>query len=749
MPKIPVYKRQVELAAGQLSPRASSAAFEAPGRALAGLAESVGNVAYQFGMAEKNKQTLDKAAEVDDKVMRVSKQIEIDPQYTSATSAKAAIDTAKANIFGEIDSYDMTSNQKRQLKLSASKTFSLQGLNAELKAHGRGLQESGRNLATLMQNKTDAYIGLPDGDPRKDIIVSDMSVLREQARSNGFLQFLPKEFQTEQGTMFEMRKRQILSETADNTKTLDHFKSKRDEALQGKGYGEGMDAAQISQIAALLDGQVNYLEGPLLADANVEADNGLSSMRTAGKGQEQIDSAIGKYMKAGRPDLANDLQMKADVASGVFSSRDALTFASPTQIAAERARLQQADIKAVGTDRKRQTELTLEMFDKTMAARREAIASDPATYVIDNFRRKFPNNIDPIKGPSRDVIITAQMEMGLRGGQLKPFTASEVNSFNAAIKNAQDPKDVMDALANIGAMSTDERPVSRDVEAAGMRQLRAGEFSLALNYVAQSPNSPMSSSLLASAMPGGITINVTPQNRDMIAAEVRNNEVVLTHLKSMLGGTFVDYQGNSIRRAAGDTEGMRDAREQHIQMITNLATYLVQQDRKQLAGDNRVDYTTIAPYIDKAATVFQERYSYIDTFPNKNTSLRLPLGLSGNADFIQQRLNLVASTIKPQDVYFREKFSGETQATYDILKKVYVNETKGGFGWVISGDGTNAIMVDKNGGAVLNPDKTEKSIPIATILSLQAEQASQITAGGKVERPEAEITAYDVEAISQ
>lgn len=749
MPKIPLYGRQVELGAGSLGPRADSGTFEAPFTAAANFAKAAGDVAYKFIEAEQNKQTLDKDAELSERASRITDEIERNPIYTTANAAKEAVALERQRMSDEINSLNMTRRQKRSLQYSLNKTFSVKGLQAEQKAYARGLKKSGDDMGVLLQSKVGLYTSLPDGDPRKDMVLADINKYRDDAKLNGFLAFLPKEFQTEQGTMFEMRKRQILSETADNTKTLDHFKSKRDEALQGKGYGEGMDAAQISQIAALLDGQVNYLEGPLLADANVEADNGLSSMRTAGKGQEQIDSAIGKYMKAGRPDLANDLQMKADVASGVFSSRDALTFASPTQIAAERARLQQADIKAVGTDRKRQTELTLEMFDKTMAARREAIASDPATYVIDNFRRKFPNNIDPVKGPSRDVIITAQMEMGLRGGQLKPFTASEVNSFNAAIKNAQDPKDVMDALANIGAMSTDERPVSRDVEAAGMRQLRAGEFSLALNYVAQSPNSPMSSSLLASAMPGGITINVTPQNRDMIAAEVRNNEVVLTHLKSMLGGTFVDYQGNSIRRAAGDTEGMRDAREQHIQMITNLATYLVQQDGKQLAGDNRVDYTTIAPYIDKAATVFQERYSYIDTFPNKNTSLRLPLGLSGNADFIQQRLNLVASTIKPQDVYFREKFSGETQATYDILKKVYVNETKGGFGWVISGDGTNAIMVDKNGGAVLNPDKTEKSIPIATILSLQAEQASQITAGGKVERPEAEITAYDVEAISQ
>lgn len=53
MPKIPVYRQQVEVAAGGLGPRASSAAFEAPGRAAAGLAQAAGQVAFQFGMAEK------------------------------------------------------------------------------------------------------------------------------------------------------------------------------------------------------------------------------------------------------------------------------------------------------------------------------------------------------------------------------------------------------------------------------------------------------------------------------------------------------------------------------------------------------------------------------------------------------------------------------------------------------------------------------------------------------------------------
>ena len=55
MPKIPVYQQNVEMAAGSLGPRATSA-FEAPGRALAGLGKQVGDTAFKFGMIERDRE---------------------------------------------------------------------------------------------------------------------------------------------------------------------------------------------------------------------------------------------------------------------------------------------------------------------------------------------------------------------------------------------------------------------------------------------------------------------------------------------------------------------------------------------------------------------------------------------------------------------------------------------------------------------------------------------------------------------
>lgn len=63
MPKIPVYERQVEVAAGGLGPRAG-AGLEAPGQALSSLGKQVGDIAFRFGMAEKEAETEKYANEV-------------------------------------------------------------------------------------------------------------------------------------------------------------------------------------------------------------------------------------------------------------------------------------------------------------------------------------------------------------------------------------------------------------------------------------------------------------------------------------------------------------------------------------------------------------------------------------------------------------------------------------------------------------------------------------------------------------
>jgi len=191
MPKIPVYEQQVQLSAGSLGPRAG-AGLEAPGQALASFGKQVGDVAFKFGMMEKEKQVKDKDAENSEKIARDLSAIENDPIYTTASDAKTAVDLYKTKALADIDALDMTRNQKRELLLSATKNIAMFSLQAEQKAFNRGLQESGKNANALIASKLDMINNLSPGDARVEMLQADIDKYRKDAEDNGYAGYLEK-----------------------------------------------------------------------------------------------------------------------------------------------------------------------------------------------------------------------------------------------------------------------------------------------------------------------------------------------------------------------------------------------------------------------------------------------------------------------------------------------------------------------------------------------------------------------------
>ena len=741
MPKIPVYEQQVKMASGSLGPRAG-AGLEAPGQALASFGKQVGDVAYQFGMMEKKTQSEEaKNAAISEYLPKAQTLID-NPKSSTVSGFDIEAGAFKKDAVASVNARtDLTESQKRFVRNNLVKSIDSKMSIGRSKVFTEQQATRKKQAETAIGFLLDEAVTNPNMRP---LTMKSIQDIIDNGSSDGL-----NLGWTRESVDLEIDKREILSETTDTNKSISYFEGEKERTLKGEGRGKGRTAAEIGQIANLYESHISYLKGPLTAQAKVDAENALASIRTTGKGADKAAAASNALRQTGQYELANDVDLQASVAATTFDVVDNLTFASPKQISDQRDILSSQSRAAAGTDLARQRELEVSMFDKAMTRRKELIAADPASYVVENFKRKFPNVSDPTKGPTKDQIITAQSEMGLRGNQIKIFTVAEVNTFSNAISQAQTPEDVTAALAAVGGISSDpDSPVRPEVEAAAMRQLRAGEFKLALNYVANAPAAPMSKQLLSSAQPGNIKISVTPQNRDLLNEQVRTNGEVKKHLNSMLGGLFVDFQGDSIRSAAADTQGMRDARQQHIDMISNLAVFLIQEDGKSLSGDNKVDATNIQGYIDQAATIFDERYSYIDTFPNKGTSLRLPKYLQNDADFIEKRLNLAVAKLGVDDVYYRSSPYAKVEKTYDMEKDQYLTEVKTGFGWIISSDGSQAILVDRNGGAVFDADAEPISKSLSEILSIQAAQQAKIDAGrGQPSRPNAEIDAFDVETF--
>ena len=254
MPKIPLYNQgqssAINLAAGSLGPRAG-AEFEAPGRALAGLGKSVSDIAYQFGVAEKQKQTLDKEAELSEKVSRGLKDIENSPMYTTASDAKTAVDLFKRQVFGEIDGLNLTQNQKSALRSSVAKSISVQGLNAEQKAYSRGLEESGRSMSALFDSKLDLLNSLSADDPRVPIIKQDLNLYRDEAARNGFIQYLPDGYKTSQATENVIANRQTTNVISKDNVTNADLELQRARLNKSFRDGEISDSVLRSNIKIL------------------------------------------------------------------------------------------------------------------------------------------------------------------------------------------------------------------------------------------------------------------------------------------------------------------------------------------------------------------------------------------------------------------------------------------------------------------------------------------------------------------
>jgi hypothetical protein len=233
-----------------------------------------------------------------------------------------------------------------------------------------------------------------------------------------------------------------------------------------------------------------------------------------------------------------------------------------------------------------------------------------------------------------------------------------------------------------------------------MRQIMGSGMSLAANYVANLPASPIAGKLLNSSRPNAMTVAVGAPVKQDVRSAVVTNDVVVDHLHSLLGSSFADFNNNEIMGAASDSLAMDMARQSHITMIEDLTLYLMQEKGKILAGTDRVGRDEIEKYVEQAATVLSERYAYINNFPNTQTALRLPAWRGAKQREIRSGLERFAENLSASDVYYESRAFEPADARFELEKEVYVSEVRDFFGWVASNDGNSAFLVDKTGGLV-------------------------------------------------
>ena len=126
MARIPIYNQgrgtTQQLATGSLSPAANTGAFAAPGQALASFADSAQQIAFNFGMAERDREDKAIIAEEESKFLDLAGSNELQTKDTTVGDASERIDKIINKFKGRFDK-DYDSRRSNLLKQKLSSTF--------------------------------------------------------------------------------------------------------------------------------------------------------------------------------------------------------------------------------------------------------------------------------------------------------------------------------------------------------------------------------------------------------------------------------------------------------------------------------------------------------------------------------------------------------------------------------------------------------------------------------------------------
>jgi hypothetical protein len=422
MPRIPLYNQgmgsAVQLAAGTLSPRADVGAFTAPGRALAGLAEQAGNIAFRFGEAEKkaeadrvyNEKLIEYANRADEFIANPGVRT-IEGFNFRAREFQQGLDQDIDGLGG------LTPSQRQNIKLR------LNGKMQQRFSIGRTAvwtkQQAERTDIT--NQALDMYISdyVKTEDPEmKDILDREVKGLLDSAKEQGLnIKY------DESSIVFEVRKREALLLSEDDSVTLDELKQKQKNANTLSAEFNGLTASQGAQVANIFNERINFLENGRIAELNSEAANAVLQASLTGEVDEASTLIADELRELGRPDAAEKFESDMNVGIQVHARFEPLKITTNKNVD-KALRLAREELKRdPTTERKAVYEKLVERVD----AMRQAIAADPVAYLeaVENRELSIPERIEK------------QKLLGLDETQISPFSKQEFANVKAQADAAE------------------------------------------------------------------------------------------------------------------------------------------------------------------------------------------------------------------------------------------------------------------------------------------------------------------------
>ena len=169
--KIPMYNKgqgpTVEPAAGSLGPRASIGTFAAPGQAAAQFANQASQIAFQFGMAEKKRETDRVANEESIRIQAEADDFLLNNQDTETAVFTNNFDKFQQKQFRQIDSIkNLTDTQRDEVRARATRLMAGKMAAGKQNTFNRGQQQSSLAANELIQANINEMGTLNSNDPR-------------------------------------------------------------------------------------------------------------------------------------------------------------------------------------------------------------------------------------------------------------------------------------------------------------------------------------------------------------------------------------------------------------------------------------------------------------------------------------------------------------------------------------------------------------------------------------------------------
>jgi len=416
MPRIPLYNQgmgsAVPLEAQRLSPRADVGAFTAPGRALAGLAEQAGNIAFRFGEAEKkaeadrvyNEKLIEYANRADEFIANPGVRT-IEGFNFRAREFQQGLDQDIDGLGG------LTPSQRQNIKLRLNgkmqQRFSIGRTAVWTKQQAERTDITNQALDMYISD----YVKTEDPD-MKLIMEKEVKGLLDSAREQGLnIKYDENSFE------FEVYKKEALLMTEDETIGLAELKEKQKDANTTSNRYKGLNASQGMQLANIFNERINFLENGRIAELNSEAANAVIQASLTGEVDKASTLIADELRELGRPDAAEQFESDMNVGIQVHARFEPLKITA-NQNVNKALRLAREELNTnPTTERAAVYKKLVERVD----AMRQAIAADPVAYLeaVENRELSIPERIEK------------QKLLGLDETQISPFSKQEFANVKA------------------------------------------------------------------------------------------------------------------------------------------------------------------------------------------------------------------------------------------------------------------------------------------------------------------------------